>query len=393
MHRNLIACITCFLLSVLIIKADAQRTSSTESRDQIPDCRETNTINKAGIADAYPYLTGDGLRLYFTSNREGGHGRIFISTRQSIKDPFEEPKALSPNLPDGYYAGTLTADELTLCLVKTGSMYISTRSNLNSPFGTPVKITGAYDTYHYGPSISPDGKEIIVMEKTNNNYLIRIYRRLSAYQVVPAGDLPVPEGTPGPGQFSKDGLYYFFSIEKNEDEKEYLWKYIRPTIDDGFADLQELPVKMESLKNNLQPSVNADGSIVVFVTSPNNRWESDDIVLINNTSRDVNAPEKYASVESNNNNTMKVMNKITAADLKVYPNPFSANVIIELSTLPESGAVINVFDLSGKKLKQEKITQLRTTLNLGHFIAGMYIYHVVNSDGQLISSGKLVKGN
>src|SRR6185369_17051813 len=86
-------------------------TPKAGDENALPICRETTGINKTKVADSYPYITGDGLRLYFTSNREGGHGRFFISTRKSVNDPFVDPKVLSPNLTDGFYAGTLTADE------------------------------------------------------------------------------------------------------------------------------------------------------------------------------------------------------------------------------------------------------------------------------------------
>ena len=171
------------LIETIRVDEEEKRVVVTETKE-VPDCRETNSINKTKVADSYPYVTEDGLRLYFTSNREGGHGRFFTSTRKSVNDPFGEPKVLSPNLTDGFYAGTLTADELTLCMVNSGAMYISIRSDKSAAFPAPVKLVGATGNYHFGPSISPDGKEIFVtvtMEGKGDR--TRIYKRTGTYQV------------------------------------------------------------------------------------------------------------------------------------------------------------------------------------------------------------------
>jgi hypothetical protein len=399
--------------------------STTEENAKTVDCRETNGINKSKVADSYPYLSEDGLRLYFTSNREGGHGRFFISTRKSINDPFAEPKVLSKNLTDGYYAGTLTGDELTLCMVNSGSMYISTRSNRNEEFPSPIIVTGTTDSYNFGPSISKDGKEIIVTVKSGGKDKIRVYRRTGPATVDLKSSFSFTEGSdPGPGQFSKDGLSYYFSVEKND--KESLWRFTRKTItDDIFGNPEQLPEHIKGLKNYLQPSLNGDGSILVFVTSPNNVWEGDDIILVNIFKKDFASPRLADSVISNTGNSVKMINKISTPQLieysnslkeylnpskqltiktkdpangngiyqlKVYPNPFAASINVEISELPGHGALFNLYDLSGKIIKQQKINDLQTRVVVNQLLAGVYTYQVVDEKGKLISSGKLVKG-
>lgn len=354
-----------------------------------PDCRETNAINMAGHAEAYPYLSADGLRLYFTSSREGGHGRFFISRRASVNDPFGKPEVLSKHLTDGYYAGTLTADELTLCMVYAGDMFISIRKSTREEFPEPVKVAGASDHYHFGPAISPDGKEIMVMKTVNGRDRISIYKRIGNYTVKADGELPVPKGEPCPGQFSKNGLAYYFSIEIGEEE--HLWRYSRTSLDHRFVDLQELPVQMKGLKNNLQPSVNSDGSILVFVTSPNELWQTDDILLVNNV-KGFNVADQFSNVVSNQNNTMKVMSKLAASELSIYPNPFQANITIDMNESPAPGTTLTLYDLAGRSVRKEMLTNRRTTLSLEKFTPGVYVYHVVDGNGQVISSGKLVKG-
>jgi Secretion system C-terminal sorting domain/WD40-like Beta Propeller Repeat len=387
-----------------------EKVLSEEKKTMFLDCKETNAVNKGNVADSYPYLTADGLRLYFTSNREGGHGRFFISTRNNTKDPFGEPKVLSPKLTDGYYAGTLTADELTLCMVKSGAMYISVRKNTNDEFPVPVKVNGTSDNYHFGPSVSHDGKEILVTVKVNGKDMIWVYKRNALYQVEKANELAVPNGyDPGPGQLSKDGLSYYFSL--NSKASEHRWRYSRNSTADNFANPIELPEQIKGLKNNLQPSLNADGSVMVFVTSPNSLWESDDIVLVNTMKEEVDTALKLASIIVNTDSILKdevdisqqltvvtsnaslrkVISKEALPSLKVFPNPFTATINIEINELTSEGALFNLYDLSGKIIKQQKINNERTSISFNQLSSGIYAYQIIDGKGKLIYSGKLVK--
>lgn len=398
-----------------------------------PDCRETKQVNISDKADSYPYITEDGLRLYFTSNREGGHGRFFISTRKNLSEPFGEPKVLSKHLIDGYYAGTLTADELTMCMVMSGDMYISIRKNRNEEFPIPVKITGTKGEHFFGPSISPDGKEIAVTVTIGEKDRTWLYKRTGTYHVEAPKVLPTPAGAEAsPGQFSKDGLSYYLSIETKGTE--HLWKYSRATAADDFSNLQELPEQMKGLKCMLQPSLNSDGSVIVFVTSNNNLWDDDEILLVNMVKRNLDLPKPPADVFAGINENILVPEKINAPEIrgyadvivkeeeistaiqtsatvqtnasaknvkpistgsgvqaKVYPNPFVSSVRIEINSLPENGALFTLYDISGKQMKAERINSSLTNLSLNNLLPGVYSFNITDRKGQIISTGKLVK--
>ncbi|MBL7743288.1 MAG: PD40 domain-containing protein [Chitinophagaceae bacterium] len=364
------------------------------SKPQKFDSPMTRLVNQPGVADAYPFLSADGLRLYFTSNREGGHGRLFISTRMSIKEPFGEPVVLSKHLPDGYYAGSLTSDELTLCMVSSGYMYISKRYSRSSEFGEPVQLKGIPDQYHFGPAISPDGNTIIVTVTLDNTDIFKIYNRQSEYSFTEAGVLAVPQGNDiGPGQFSKDGLSYYFSIEDEEVTKEAsIWRYTRSSTSNKFVDLEQLPVTINALQRNFQPTVNADASIIVHVTSQNDLWEEDDIVLVNDPGKALTAPEQFTSIAKNDANTLTVKTKVASAQIRTFPNPFFNEIILEMNEQPGEGTVFTLYDLTGKMLKQQQIVNNRTALQFDKLPAATYIYQVTDAKRKLVSSGKLVKG-
>jgi hypothetical protein len=333
------------------------------------DCRETNPVNKQKIADAYPWISADGLRLYFSSSRNVAFSKIHISTRASVEDAFGEPRILSSLVPEGFIGASFTVDELTMIAVKSGDLYISIRNDIHSAFPNPVEVKGIPgNIYHLGPSFSPDGKEIIVTVKHSGDYSIRRYVRTGTYELKEAGKIEVQEkGEPGPGQLSKDGLSYYFSIETKTTEQ--LWRYTRTALNQPFEKLEcindQLPGWMTSLRNNLQPSVNADGSILVFVTSHGKGWNDDEIGLVNFVK-----PAKPVI-------TLKeIAAEKTMVEVNVYPNPFTSAVTIDIAALPASGATVNVYDINGKLVKQQRITSTRSEIILDKLPAGIYPYNI-----------------
>jgi hypothetical protein len=76
--------------------------------------------------------------------------------------------------------------------------------------------------------------------------------------------------------------------------------------------------------------------------------------------------------------------------LKIYPNPFTADIRIELKEVPGHGVLFNLYDQAGK-IRQEKIGTARTNLSLNNLSTGVYTCQLVNENGKLIGTGKLVK--
>ena len=75
------------------------------------------TVNSAS-GEALPYVSSDGLSLYFTSNRPGGLGGtdIWVTTRSSVLAPWTEPINLGPPVNSSYHDGSprLSGDGSTL---------------------------------------------------------------------------------------------------------------------------------------------------------------------------------------------------------------------------------------------------------------------------------------
>ena len=122
-----------------------------------------------------PFLSGDGLVLYFDSTRPGGHGSydIWISRRETKNDHWGEPINLGPivNTSNSEGYAFLSCDGSTLFFsgdpyeqVRPGGygnsdMWMTRRSSTSDPWGTPVNLGPVINSSSSdaGPRVSPDG--------------------------------------------------------------------------------------------------------------------------------------------------------------------------------------------------------------------------------------------
>jgi hypothetical protein len=80
---------------------------------------------------------------------------------------------------------------------------------------------------------------------------------------------------------------------------------------------------------------------------------------------------------------------VSDLELKVYPNPTQDFVTISLSKMPEN-LIYSVFDLSGKLLENNRISNLNTKIDMQHYSGGSYILKLKNKN-QLIQTFKIIK--
>ena len=121
-----------------------------------------------------PYLTGDGLTMYFDSSGPPENSRfkvrLWISTRESLDDPFGKPVQL-PGKINGYdksMSPHVTADGCVMIFTlrehKDGDLWMSSRSSPELPFGAPVKLPPSINVDRFNdrsPTLSADGKVLI----------------------------------------------------------------------------------------------------------------------------------------------------------------------------------------------------------------------------------------
>ncbi|MFH1930675.1 MAG: LamG-like jellyroll fold domain-containing protein [Pseudomonadota bacterium] len=125
--------------------------------------------------DWAPWISPDGLELYFASRRPGGYGSddIWVSRRATNNDPWGSPVNLgavlnsfaSESFPFLSSNGLLLffSEDIQSPLRPGGfgnsDMWVTTRASVNDPWGTPVNLGPMVNTSSYdgGPRISPDG--------------------------------------------------------------------------------------------------------------------------------------------------------------------------------------------------------------------------------------------
>jgi hypothetical protein len=79
----------------------------------------------------------------------------------------------------------------------------------------------------------------------------------------------------------------------------------------------------------------------------------------------------------------------TNSTFKIYPNP--SNGIFNVSLENVSGnPQINIYNVLGQQVYTSKLTTVETSLNLSNQAKGVYIYRVLNENGDSISTGRLV---
>lgn len=404
----------------------AEETPTTQAW---PETRLTSQINGSNRCEAYPWISSDGLRLYFTSNRDGGHGNIYFSERKSIDEPFEAAKKVFQTKENKYYAASLTADELTMYLTLEGyTLYIAERKSRTEPFGTPRVIPELKSMKLFGPGISADGSEMMVIDNSpqngNSQQTIWLVKGEDG-KFTEKAKLKLPEGkTAGPGQISKDGFSYYCSLEGKSGIGEQLYRYTRNAMGEEFTLAGKMADDVNVTRENLQPSVNGDGTIMAYVINNDGTWTGDDIRVVKFDGDKVveeNHPvlvavKPVAAVETVKVDVSKI--KISPANIanisvpvlpkaakaatepvirtslvNIYPNPFTELLTVELLK-PVSGKLLfELFDVHGKRVLAQQISGETAIVQVktGNLSAGQFTCRISGNEG-VVYSGTVISG-
>ncbi|MBL7186630.1 MAG: PD40 domain-containing protein [Phycisphaerae bacterium] len=190
------------------------------------------TVNSSA-GDNAPYISADGLALYFHSVRPGGYGDkdLWVTTRPTTNDIWTEPVNLGPTVNSSAddNAPCISADGLALYFDSTrpggygeGDMWVTTRLTTNDPWTEPVNL---------GPTVnSSDG-----------------------------------EGRPC---ISSDGLsLYFNSPRFGGFGYSDLYMTTRVTVEDEWGPPANLGPTVNAPNNDITPRISADGRLLFFTSS------------------------------------------------------------------------------------------------------------------------------
>ena len=193
------------------------------------------TVNSSTI-DGGPSISADGLSLYFSSDRPGGHGAkdLWVTTRKTTSDPWGEPVNLGPKVNSSAceHAPSISADGLSLYFSEqrgpfrpgglgNGDIWVTTRKTKDEPWCTPVNL---------GPTVNGTTKE----------------------------------GVPS---ISADGLtLYLISSRYGGSGNNDLWVTTRQTTSDPWGAPANLGTTINSPRWDLSPDISSDGSTLYFAS-------------------------------------------------------------------------------------------------------------------------------
>ena len=69
---------------------------------------------------------------------------------------------------------------------------------------------------------------------------------------------------------------------------------------------------------------------------------------------------------------------------RVYPNPVTSVLTIELGKEFTANSVIKLYDISGKLISTKKVKEATQTLNMQHLQAGVYLVKVSNGTKNVV---------
>ena len=87
--------------------------------------------------------------------------------------------------------------------------------------------------------------------------------------------------------------------------------------------------------------------------------------------------------------TITELKELSTTSLKVYPNPFSQEAVIELKDSDASEKTFELFDLQGRSIRREIFTNNQLIFKRNQLSSGLYFFKVTDRNG-VLTQGKLV---
>ena len=244
-----------------------------------------STVN-SGSADLGPSISADGLSLFFSSRRGGGFGAedVYVTTRATKSDPWEEPMNLGATVNSPYWeqVPSISADGLSLYFssdrpggVGPESLWVATRETKEDPWGTPVNLgpTVNSSANDWMPSIAANGLSLFFNSNRSGGYGRWDLWVTTRETIHDEWGPPVNLGpTVNSGNrelsmsISHDGLLLFFGSDRSGGSGGHdLWVTRRPTPNDPWETPVNLgPTVNSSAPYDQTPSISADGSTLYF---------------------------------------------------------------------------------------------------------------------------------
>ena len=233
------------------------------------------------LRDDNPTLTDDLLEIYFTSTRDGGSPDIWVATRLSATAAFGAPVRVAEiDSPTTYDASdAISGDGLSLWFGsdRAGGMglftdvWLTTRATRTAAWSLPVVITALNSPAADVPR--PVGDHGLVMPIGSQRGTGGLYRTYFARRATPADPFGAPQMVPGlealigtvqDGFLTDDGLHLFYSTATLPGGVvSDLFVASRPDVSAPFATFESL-TDLNTPADERDPFLSADGGTFFF---------------------------------------------------------------------------------------------------------------------------------
>lgn len=351
--------------------------------------RALSELNRPNEADAYPWLSSDGLRLYYTKGGTQADSIIMVS-RASTSDPFGNPVGLNINFPSGKTLSPwLTDDELHLFFTTDSAVAFgprmllhSTRATTSDPWGASVRVTlnGNLADFITGPSLNQDLSQLYLVGAPVTGNQVFIYDRTGPDSYTLVDTLPLAPGTTDitPGQLSSDGLRYYNSKDDGVNPNQ-IGYFSRTTPADPFGNYALLNGLLNNTGNAAnQPSLNGLEDMILVSFSTSDSWTANDLYLA----------ECLDSI-TGQFELLPAMDKFA---VRSFPNPAQDRVTLDFSAWPDAHPTAMILtDLMGQELQHIPLNRSDQSLSLDVSLLSpaAYIYRFQLPSGEA-KTGKIV---
>lgn len=310
------------------------------------DVRPLDEIN-TNNADAYPWISPDGLRLYFTQ------GSFKMASRTNIDSLFGNIEVL-PLQVDGFpISSWLTNDELEIFYSVnsvTSTLYHAIRDSIGAAFSSPtiVQLSGLDLDFLSGPSLTQDKSQLFLYSSDNEDD-IHVFEQINTNNYIFSHTLDF--ANPQPGQLTKNSLGYYVTSESFD-----LYSSYRNSVDSTFNSFIPLEGIVNSSNLETQPTLSENEEFMVFVTSLNDSWGSNDLYIARGkcTPTHVEQAHQY--------------------QITIRPIPASSNLNINIEN--EVIKQVNLYDVLGKYVLSQTQKNNQINIDVQNLPPGVYFCQI-----------------